>query len=266
MHGAERNPTLPDIDPTSDRPVYKQIADALRDQIEREALEPGDRLPSEATLTRQFDTARGTVRRALALLSAEGRVRTERGVGVFVKNVVEADAVVRQPYDRLKRHYRRQGKSPLLVDADSRGLPVRQDMVELAEVPAPPRVAERLGVDTETTVFVRRRRMWMGRTPTQLTAAYLPLDLAVGALRAEDVGEGGTHARIEEMGHRLTHVVEQLGVRMPTPREKRQLRLQAGVPVVDLTQTAYTADRALECFTAVIAGDRYRFEYRIPAE
>lgn len=255
------------VDLASDRPVYKQIADRIRDHINRGDLIPGDRLPSEFALMGRFDVTRTTVRRAIQSLAAEGRVRTERGVGAFVKEVVLSEALVRQPYDRLARHhYRDEGKSGLDIDAESRGYThedVHQDRVELAEVRAPGAVAEWLQMRPGTTVFRRRRRMWMGNMPTQLTNSYIPTALAVGRLREEFTGEGGAHARIEELGHRLTHFVERLSVRMPYPRESHALRLEQGVPVIDLYQTAYAGDRPVECFVSVIAGDRYVFNYRI---
>ncbi|HSJ47156.1 MAG TPA: GntR family transcriptional regulator [Euzebyales bacterium] len=257
------------VELASDRPVYKQIADLIRDHIDRGELIPGDRLPSESALMRHFDVTRTTIRRAIQALAAEGRVRTERGVGAFVKEVVLADALVRQPYDRLARHhYRDEGRSGLEIDAESRGYThrdVHQDRVELADVRAPGAVAKWLKVEPGTHVFRRRRRMWMGDMPTQLTDSYMPTDLAVGKLREEFMGEGGAHARLEELGHRLTHFVERLSVRMPYPHEARALRLEQGVPVVDLYQTAYADDRPVECFVSVIAGDRYVFTYRIDA-
>lgn len=264
-------PTVrPAVDPASDRAVYKQIADWIRRLIEIGELAAGEKLPSESKLMHRFGTTRTTIRRALASLAAEGRVRTERGVGVFVKEIVRPDALVREPYDRLARHhYRDEGRSPLYVDAASRGIDpqaVQQDRVELGEVPAPDDVARRLGLDPGTTVFRRRRRMWIGDVPTQLTDSYIPAELAVGVLREADTGPGGTHARIEELGHPLTHFTENLSVRMPDPDEIRALRLEAGVPVVDLVQTAFAGERAVECFVAVIAGDRYVFRYQVDAD
>ena len=43
---------------------YQQIADRLRDQIDSGVLQPGERLPSEPDLVRQFDASRNTVRLA----------------------------------------------------------------------------------------------------------------------------------------------------------------------------------------------------------
>lgn len=45
------------IDPSSDRAVYKQIADHLRAAIGRERLKPGDQLPSEAQLMAHYGVA-----------------------------------------------------------------------------------------------------------------------------------------------------------------------------------------------------------------
>src|SRR5258708_20283878 len=63
---------------------YQQIADRLRDQIDSGALQPGERLPSEPDLVRQFDASRNTVRLALALLTNQGLVVTRQGLGTFV--------------------------------------------------------------------------------------------------------------------------------------------------------------------------------------
>ncbi|HEX6257324.1 MAG TPA: GntR family transcriptional regulator [Euzebyales bacterium] len=258
------------IDAEGDRPVYKQIADLIRDHIDRRVLAPDDQLPSESALMRRFGVTRTTVRRAITALTTEGRVRTERGVGAFVKEVVRSDAFVRQPYDRLARHhFRDEGISPISIDAATRGLAphdVHQDRVQLADVPAPLKVADWLGVERGAPVFRRSHRIRMGRPPTQLTNTYLPLDIATGPLHEEKTGAGGTYALLEEAGFELTHFIERLSVRMPTPVEARALRLDDGVPVVDLYQTAYADDRPVECFVSVIAGDRYVFTYRIDAD
>jgi GntR family transcriptional regulator len=258
-----------EIDETSDRPVYKQIADWLRRLIDEQYVKPGQQLPSESDLMKHFGRARLTVRRAFDLLATEGRVRAERGKGVFVKEVVRDDALVREPYDRLARyHYRDEGRSGVYIDALSQGLgedAIRQDRVQLGEVGAPDRIAKKLHIEPGTTVFRRERRIRLGKAPTQLTTTFLPLELAIGALREEDTGDGGTAARIEELGYRLTHFIENLQVRMPSPYEGRALRLETGVPVVDLIQTTYAGDKPVECFTAVIAGDRYVFKYSVDA-
>ena len=55
----------PSIDPTSDRPVYKQIADWIRGQIDSGRLDAGDKLPSESELMRRFGKTPPTIHRAI---------------------------------------------------------------------------------------------------------------------------------------------------------------------------------------------------------
>ncbi|MBB3713568.1 DNA-binding FadR family transcriptional regulator [Limimaricola variabilis] len=60
------------------------LRDALREQIEAGRYAPGDRLPSEAQLTREFDVSRTVVREAVAALRADRLVEPRQGAGVFV--------------------------------------------------------------------------------------------------------------------------------------------------------------------------------------
>ena len=76
---------LGEIDRQDGRSPYRQIADHLRSVIDRGELHPGDRLPSEAELTRHYSVARMTARQAIQELRTEGRVVAEHGRGVFVR-------------------------------------------------------------------------------------------------------------------------------------------------------------------------------------
>ncbi|MGP4101811.1 GntR family transcriptional regulator [Nonomuraea sp. KM90] len=56
--------------------VYLQIADRMRERIQSGEFAPGQALPSEAELCREFGVARNTVRRGLAILEEEGLLIT----------------------------------------------------------------------------------------------------------------------------------------------------------------------------------------------
>ena len=66
-------------------PQYKQIYEHLRSQIANGVYVPGDLLPSEFSLCCTFNTARLTVRRALAQLIADGLIVRRQGKGSIVK-------------------------------------------------------------------------------------------------------------------------------------------------------------------------------------
>ncbi|MDB5769227.1 MAG: uxuR [Collimonas fungivorans] len=66
------------------RRLYQQIADQLRDMIDRGEYGPGDNLPPERELAKQFGVSRTSVREALIALEVIGVVSVRVGNGVMV--------------------------------------------------------------------------------------------------------------------------------------------------------------------------------------
>ncbi|MCP8885130.1 FadR family transcriptional regulator [Devosia sp. XJ19-1] len=69
----------------SNRKLYIQIADQIRDQIHAGEVEPGRQLPSERDLALSLGVSRPTVREALIALEVAGLVEVRVGVGAFVR-------------------------------------------------------------------------------------------------------------------------------------------------------------------------------------
>ena len=69
----------------TNRKLYIQIADQIRDQITAGAVQPGQQLPSERELVQSLGVSRPTVREALIALEVAGLVEVRVGVGAFVK-------------------------------------------------------------------------------------------------------------------------------------------------------------------------------------
>lgn len=65
------------------QPLYRQLSDVLETRLTEQA-KPGDKLPTEAELSREFEVNRLTVRRALDELNQRGLIETIRGKGSFV--------------------------------------------------------------------------------------------------------------------------------------------------------------------------------------
>ena len=63
---------------------HKEVATALRAEIEAGRWRPGERLPGEVDLAQTFDVAHMTVRQAIACLVDEGLLVRIRGKGTFV--------------------------------------------------------------------------------------------------------------------------------------------------------------------------------------
>ena len=85
MHGLAARHVRPEtVDPDSATPVYVQVANILRSRIESGQLLPDRPVPSESQLQQEFGVARGTARKAIAVLREEGLVVTVMGRGSYV--------------------------------------------------------------------------------------------------------------------------------------------------------------------------------------
>ncbi|WP_320069577.1 winged helix-turn-helix domain-containing protein [Micromonospora sp. RTGN7] len=72
------------INYSAERAVYRQLADLLREQIAAGQPPPGGRLASTQRIGQEHAVGRDTVRRALAVLVADGLIVMERGYGARV--------------------------------------------------------------------------------------------------------------------------------------------------------------------------------------
>ena len=252
------------IDPTSDRPVYKQIADLLRSSIERGELRPGDRLPSESELIKRFGVAQGTVRQAVGLLRSEGIVIAEHGRGVFVRS---RPRLLRLAHDRFARRHRQAGKAAYIAESEAQNVTYEVDNIRVFTDKAPAEIARRLGLRKGAKVLVRSRRYLSDGQPTETATSYIPWELAKGTPMVEiNPGPGGIYARIEEKGHELAKFTEDVTARMPTPDEMKVLRLAPGSPVIGLVRTAYDINgQPVEVCDTVMSADLYVLSYELPA-
>lgn len=73
------------VDHDAATPLWAQLADILRQQISTGKLPSGRVIPSESTLMQEHEVARGTVRKAIDVLVAEGLVERVQGRGTFVR-------------------------------------------------------------------------------------------------------------------------------------------------------------------------------------
>ncbi len=63
---------------------HRRVYETIRGRIESGDFQPGDRLPSEASLIQEFGVSRPTVARALHELQRRGMVHRRRGAGTYV--------------------------------------------------------------------------------------------------------------------------------------------------------------------------------------
>ncbi|MDQ8044098.1 MAG: FadR/GntR family transcriptional regulator [Solirubrobacteraceae bacterium] len=70
--------------PLERRPLHEQIADRLRELIDDQQLQPGDKITPERELAVQLGVSRHSIRQALAALRAIGLLEIRHGDGVYL--------------------------------------------------------------------------------------------------------------------------------------------------------------------------------------
>lgn len=141
-------------------PLHEQISSWLRGQIDSGELPPEAQLPSENELCDLFDVSRVTVRRALQTLEADGVIFRRQGLGSFV-----CDRRLPQGLVRL---------TDFAQDMARAGLTASSVVLRDATEPAPPGVAERLGLEPGSDVLrLDRLRLGDGE-PVAVDRTWLP--------------------------------------------------------------------------------------------
>jgi GntR family transcriptional repressor for pyruvate dehydrogenase complex len=83
MTTARRQPNA-QLRPVNRKPIYEQVSDRLREFIDVNQLQPGDRLMTERELAAQLEVGRSSIREAITALRARGIVEVRHGEGIYL--------------------------------------------------------------------------------------------------------------------------------------------------------------------------------------
>lgn len=249
------------VDERTSRPLYRQVADELRVQIQERQLAPGRQLPTEAKLMDRYGVSRNTVRLALGVLRTEGLVITGQGRGSFV-----ADVGVRRRApgpDVLERRMVPGGSGDPLDGELGEPADDTRAEVSVTTRPATPYIADRLALRAGDRVVARHRLRLRDARPDMSADSYLPAELVADSPLGVPGTLGASVARLlDELGHPVRHVADEIGVRMPSPTEAQELQIATGVPVLAVQRTAFDdADTPVVTISALLPGDRHVLRY-----
>ncbi|GAB3211233.1 GntR family transcriptional regulator [Marinactinospora endophytica] len=233
---------------------YEQVADQLRDAIKRGKYKPGEMLPSQPALAREYGLAQTSIGRAIALLKREGLVRVEDGRGATVLEVPTVKRTRRTGY---------QGPGGSFAEEMRRaGLEPHTRLDPVKEVTPPPEVADYLQLGNER-VMIRKRRMFASGRPMQLATSYIPMSVA-GTLdiATPDTGPTGMFKRLAVRGHRATRFVETIEVRPAQQSEVDFFNIADAAPVLEVVRIAYDQDdKPIETAVNVFPASQWKLSY-----
>jgi GntR family phosphonate transport system transcriptional regulator len=232
--------------------LWRQISDSIANDIERQVLQGGDRVPTDIELAQRFGCNKHTARRAIAHLEQEGLVRVEWGKGTFVVEGLLEYRLGAQT--RFTQNLIDQRRNP------------RRKLLHSAQIEAPEAVARGLKIATGAACHLLVLLGEADEVPLSLGHNYFPskrlpsLDEALQRL-----GRQHRSLSITELLHacgvdsyRRSHT--RIGARLPSAEEAAQLRMPRQQPLletesVDVGENDRPVTYATTCFRA----DRLQF-------
>ncbi|MEA4882337.1 MAG: GntR family transcriptional regulator [Clostridia bacterium] len=234
-------------------PLYCQIYDALRERIENGAYLPGNQIPTEAELSRNFAVSSITVKQAVKKLVSEGALYRIQGKGTFV-----CQPKVNRKLNRLISF-----NDEML----QKGMAPSTTVLEIDVVPARRMVAEALGIrEGDEVTLIRRLRIADGGALAVQTS-YVPLALAPTLAEKGDMLEGSLYRILAEDFELCPFRGKEsyCAVSVSEP-EAGILDVPEGSPAFAVKRLAYLPDnRPVEYVESILRGDKYVLDVELQA-
>ncbi len=165
------------VDPNNPIPKYLQISAWLRESIQVGRYKTDEKLPSEIELSQMCQVNRNTLRQAIGELTAEGMLKTVKGLGTFVSS--PGSVALRHKLNRISSFSREFHKA---------GIQEKTRLLEKGYEKPSGSVARGLVLGTDSRVVAIRRLRTGDDIPLIYEETYLPEDLFEGILDMDLTG------------------------------------------------------------------------------
>lgn len=229
-------------------PLYQQVADSLRGDIESGFYPVGSSLPTENQLCDQFDISRHTARDALRLLEQAGFVSRRRGAGTYVES------------NRPKAKYVQILSS--IDDLFRYAHETRFEIEDVRRLKASQALADFLICERETALIRLRGRRFqaLSARPFSLTELYLSrrFDSALDAIVDH---RGPICALIEELFKiRIARIGQDIQAVNLSKAEAERLEVRDGAAALKVVRRYYEDDGSLiEVSSNLYPGTRFTY-------
>jgi GntR family phosphonate transport system transcriptional regulator len=199
-------------------PLYLQIADELRRNIEEAVFKVGDRLPTENELSERFGVNRHTLRRAMEVLRQEGIVGVERGRGTFVMATPIAVPIGKRV--RFNEALKAQSLKP------------DWQVLRIVELQADAKLSKRLELEVGAPVVLFERLSSIEDIPISVSSSHFPGDRFPGLMKHCE-----TYRSISQMlqnEYDCDHIRRntRISAHLAQPDDARLLKMPANGPVL----------------------------------
>ena len=239
-----------EIDRTSRVPIYMQIHENLRKQIDAKHLEAGNAIPSERDLAEICGVSRMTARQAINSLKNCGLVYQERGIGTFVSK------------RKLDVHTR--NLVGFTEEMKGRGLVPSSKILLSRREKTNEAIAKDLGISVGEEVFHFQRLRLADNIPLAFEDAFLPAK-RFPDLEKLSLEKNSLYQLLEKhYGIEMHHAEEILEAAAANLEISKHLEISRRSPLLIVHRVVFTeSNLAVESVRTFYRADRYRATFQL---
>ena len=254
-------------------PIYRQIADDLRHQIETGELRPGEQLKTEIELRDRYNASRNTIRDAIKLLTTRGLIETRPGQGTFVVETIIPFVTTLTGDPQTSGG---EGSTYSEEVGEQRRASITPPEVGIHEVGRPGPVTDELQLPEGALVVSRYQQRFIDDIPWSLQTSFYPMKLveqgAQRLIQAGDIGEGTVAYLGKKLGIKQVGYHDTIEVRAPDNVEAGFFKLpdDGRISIIETRRTAFDQQGTpVRLTVSVYPADRNQFAINVgevPAE
>ncbi len=229
------------LDENSPIPLYYQLENLIKEEIEEGNYKEGEKIPSERKLSELSNLSRMTVRKAVENLVKEGILERKRGQGTFVSaNNLENSAGLIGFTESVKSH----GMIP-------NNTVIRQQLIEPnAEI------SQRLNLGQGEKVILALRLRLADNEIWGLEESYIPYAICPKLLDI-DISQRSIYRTLKEEGHKPTKATNEIEAISADEYLSSLLEVKQGKPILKNYRTTFSYERPINFSYNYYRGDKY---------
>lgn len=236
------------LDKNSPLPIYFQIQEILKQKINSGEWKPGERIPSEQTLSEMLNVSRMTIRQALNNLVKESLISRKRGIGTFVS--VKDGIEVEESLKSLRS---------FSEDITSIGLTPTNKLLGFSTIEADEYLAEVLSIESGSEIFKIERCRLANHHPIAIETTYLPKKL-VNRIDEKALNHSLYEYFEVALGYSIKKATKWIKASLMTEKDSLILEVAEDSPALELHQVTFINEGIpLEYVSCIYRADRYRF-------
>lgn len=230
---------------TSSLPIYLQIHDKIKEDIEKGLWAIGDRLPSERELAVQFNVSRMTLRQAIQTLADEGILERKIGSGTYVaRQKVQEKMIGTTSFTEIMVSQNRKPSSKTVSYFITHPSSSELEKLQLSE---------------DESILRMERIRYADNVPICFEVASIPYSL-IDKYSKSEISQSLYKTLEEKGGYKIGQANQTISAMLASEQISEYLEIKRGEAILRLRQISYLEDgKPFEYVRTQYAGNRFEF-------